>query len=213
MVSLARSASDINPEDVFPPSQLPGASAAWGRVMMDRMVALEKAVLAGGQSIDGTNRYLASSSASLADQIADILATQDRLMATESYQTETPLAFPVPSGVYTTVLTQTVEVPLGYDAVDLVTFGFGLGYADNAASTYFYGLIVVNGVNGISSIDGPVSSTGDNTGTVSPNDARSLTGVSGQNITLEFKVKQDSGTTWGAATNRAKMSTLAIFHN
>lgn len=76
---MARSVSGINPDDVFPPRNLPGTAETWGRVVEDREIALEKAYIAQGQSIDGLNRNLAASQQTVAGQIGALTTAQDEL--------------------------------------------------------------------------------------------------------------------------------------
>ena len=79
---MANCVSNINPEDVFPPRDLPGRSENWGRAVEGRGVTVEKAVLAQGQSLSATNRSIAASTASLAGQIASLAQAQATLATT-----------------------------------------------------------------------------------------------------------------------------------
>lgn len=67
-----RNPSNINPNDVFPRSNLPGESVEWGRQLMERVQALESARVADSAFAQGQNRNTAAVTASLADQLVQI---------------------------------------------------------------------------------------------------------------------------------------------
>jgi hypothetical protein len=143
----------------------------------------------------------------------DIVAAQALLTKTQSYQLETSGGFGVTS-TYTTVLTQSITVPTGYSKVDLVTLGTVMALSNSATATYMHGLIVVNGVAGTSVIDGPIVGTVDLYGTVTPGDARTITGVSGVTFDVNLQVNKEAGPDWATSVaSRGKLSILAIFRN
>lgn len=161
-----------------------------------------------------TQATLATTVSGLSTAQADIVAAQALLTKTQSYQAETSGGFGVTSS-YVTVLSRSITVPAGYSKVDLVTVGFAGAWSNSATSTYLYGLIVVNGVDGVSYLDGPVSSSGaDAWASCSPSDARSLTGMSGATFAVDLRVKKLAGADWALnSASLGKLSILAIFHN
>lgn len=70
----------INPNDVFPPSSQPNEEAAkWARVTQERLVELEKAVLAADGSLQGINRNIAASLSNIAEQIVQLQQQAKRI--------------------------------------------------------------------------------------------------------------------------------------
>lgn len=66
---MSESAPRINPEDVFPRRNLPGAAEQWGRVVEDRTRELEKNAVAVNQALHGANRGAAAQLASISEQL------------------------------------------------------------------------------------------------------------------------------------------------
>ena len=95
---MSESAPRINPSDVFPRRNLPGAAEQWGRAVENRTRELEKNAVAVNQSLHGANRGTAAQLASISDQlkmIPRVQATQEidpNAFAGES----TYLYYPVP---------------------------------------------------------------------------------------------------------------------
>jgi hypothetical protein len=215
---MARNIQDINPGDVFPPRNLPDSSENWGRVVENRIIALEKAYLSGEQGISGQNRNTAATLEALARQVDEISDTQQLLIQTESFQTDTTGTFGVNAATYDVVLTQRIIIPEGFDNVDLVTIGSAHARNQSGVNSFFYGVIAVDGVYGVSVIDGPIWSTGlgeDSYGTVSLGDARTLTGVEGTTVDVTVSVKNSHGSTdWPTESeNTAKLSILALYRH
>lgn len=66
----------VNPNDIFPSSSQPNEEAAkWARVMQERVVELEKAVLASEGSLQGINRNIAASLAAIGDQFIRVYSS------------------------------------------------------------------------------------------------------------------------------------------
>lgn len=69
---MARQASDINPDDVYLPSNL-GPGDPWARQVVNDLIALKKDSVARRLSESGANRGDAASRASIANQINSVL--------------------------------------------------------------------------------------------------------------------------------------------
>lgn len=69
---MARNPQDINPNDVPPRRNLPDDAEPWGRSMEDRIIALEKGYWSLFGSVQGANRFTASSGATMGSQISSI---------------------------------------------------------------------------------------------------------------------------------------------
>lgn len=65
----------MNPQDAFPPSNLPPESQEWRRAIEDKAYELTNSVVGNGESVQGLNRTSASSLANLSEQL-QLLRTQ-----------------------------------------------------------------------------------------------------------------------------------------
>jgi len=103
----------INPNDVFPARDLPGQAEKWGRVVEERLRAVEEGVLANRQALVAQERAF---SASLAQIIATTL--------TPPTYTETDTDSTIYSGPSSYLYTNTaVVVPVGATSVELTLKG------------------------------------------------------------------------------------------
>lgn len=135
---MARNASDINPQDKFPKRDLGGDSEKWGRTIEDRIIALEKAALGGGTSIQATNRALASSTASLADQIKSVVYVESLY--------ETASGFAVPAKTSAVVATTRVNIPLGFTRASYSATMWVTAYNDSGSPSLLYSGLELDGV-------------------------------------------------------------------
>lgn len=88
--------SKINPNDRFPPSNLPTNATPWGRAIQDRLNNVERQTVANMQSLAGMNRLFAAQLENISGQL-NALAEQQTINA-ERLQVY-PLLFSVTEGV------------------------------------------------------------------------------------------------------------------
>ena len=207
---MARNVQDINPDDVFPRRNLPGEAESWGRTLEDRVIALEKGYISQGASIQGANRFTASSAASTSDQLTALISilTGGISISTAGIRTNTQsIAF---DGATTgtggvTLWTTTPElIPWGFSDLTVISFlnvaakypdlepRFSIGYRINGTP--------VTGTSQIDSLGesspGPLLGNGSSTlTTLTVCDVRqfNVSGMSGDDLRVGFTVGFYSG--------------------
>ncbi|MCK9599441.1 MAG: hypothetical protein M0R06_10400 [Sphaerochaeta sp.] len=198
---MARNPQDINPEDSFPRRNLPDEAEKWGRSMEDRVVALEKAVLADRSSILGTNRNVASSLSNMTETISSLLT----VLPIEAMAT----GFTVPSETSASVLTETITVPEGFTTVSVMVVSRVAARNTSVSSSYLYGKVMING-SGTGLWSGLFTAPG-TFGITYPAYVTALTGLTpGSDLTVDIYAKADPS--WESdAANVVQMSALAVF--
>ena len=202
---MARQASDINPDDVYLPSNL-GPGDPWARQVVNDLIALKKESLMSRQFRDGSNRGDAASRASISDQIARSIVTTSA--------TNFALTFSVPTTAADMVSTAFV-VPTGFSRVDIITQGYFLIQNDTSPRGYPVGKIAVNGVPGYSFLGYEVGLSASNAVAYSSlGDTRTLSVTAGASITVSLTMSTSgAGPLASHVSNRAHINLVALFHN
>lgn len=200
---MARQASDINPDDVFPKRNLDVLAEPWGRALEERVIALEKAAKAQQDSLGGTNRTLAASASNLSDQIQAVVATDGG--------SNTGTDFTLTSGVWVTAASVVIPIPTWTDqAVVNASAAFFL-----ASNDAFAVPVVRLVINGLGSMEFELPSVGAASGNPffgSLAFTRKL-GTFGNPVTVSAQVFVLDSTKWytGASNRVAQVNATTIF--
>lgn len=89
--------SKINPNDRFPPSNLPTNATPWGRTVQDRLNNVERQTVANMQSLAGMNRLFAAQIENISGQLNAI--AEQQLINSERVQVYS-FIYDVPDGSY-----------------------------------------------------------------------------------------------------------------
>lgn len=199
---MARNPQDINPEDVFPRRSLPDEAEPWGRTVEDRLIALEKAVLAAEGSIQGLNRNIAATTSNLSDQIKSVVIPESMEITTSDFSL---------SGVSTwaTVASVTVTPPPGTsNTIVILTAVYYLA----ASSAYALCNVrpVIGGVAGMEyELPEGIGASGIPRAGVS---AYNRTVPGGSSFTVEAQVQGDDGAFYTGVYNRICSLNVTAIH-
>ena len=200
----------INPDDVFPARNLPGEAEKWGRSVEEEVKKLREQQEITNQLLAGSNRFTASTSANLSDQIGDINAILGRLVTTLPISVSTTGSFGVTTS-YAVKNTVSVTVPAGYTKALVSVMGWIAAVNNSAAEDAFYAVLRLDGVYGESSYLSVGTST---TAAAAVGLSDALTGLSaGDSITVEVSGKTSVGTWSSSASNKASIQGFALFYN
>lgn len=206
----------MNPNDVFPPRNLPGPAVPWAREMESRVVGLEKGALASGQDLNNSNRTTAAVTSELARQLnrlEDFLEDLEELYRSipKTYQTTNRTTGFASSETWVTVNTIPISFPDGSNHVEISAFGAGgMEYAGNNASATLQGRMVIrNGSGPYVTADELYSASGW-TAILTPQNTRSLDGEDDFNV--EFQVRAENSSAYPAdSRNYANLTVIATF--
>jgi len=195
---VARQPSEINPDDVYLPSNL-GDGDPWARQVVNDLIALKKEARARRQSESGANRGDAASRASLADQFATLVGVDG---------SEASLTISNVQVTWASAGQITVTAPVW--ATRAVIVGIGVVGADNATVAYMAQLdarIAVDGsaAPGVTLSWANWAAHSTNTGTIARTRVMTVTG--GQVIPIRVDLQ---GTISGF-TGNINLSAVAIF--
>ena len=203
--------SRINPDDVFPARNLPGEAEKWGRSIEDEVKKLREQQEITNQLLAGSNRFTASTSANLSDQIGDINTILGRLITTLPISVSTAGSFGVTTtyGIKNTV---SIAAPPGYTKALVSVMGWVAALNDSISDDAYYAVISLDGVYGESNYRSGVRVS--TTGSLSVALSKTITGVAaGQSLTIDISAKSGGYSWTSSGSNKASIQGFALFYN
>src|SRR5690606_29397805 len=206
----------MNPNDVFPPRNLPAPAVPWAREMESRVISLEVGALASGQDLNNSNRTTATVTNELARQLyllEDFLEDLEELYRSipKTYQTTNRTAGFASSETWVTVNTIPISFPDGSNHVEISAFGAGaMKYADNGTLATLEGRMVIRNGSGPYVYADEFYVAGGWMSILIPQNTRSLDGEDDFNV--EFQVRAADSSAYPAdSRNYANLTVIATF--
>jgi hypothetical protein len=198
----------MNPGDVFPRRNLPGAAEEWGRTVEERIRDAEREGLRAMGSSRGLNRTTASTLQDLASQVLELDALY-RSIPKPAQATGQATGFGL-SGGWNTVLTTSIPVPTGVSRVDLLAVGSGQ-LVSGATSGSQYRLEFV-GVGTSPAAPGAWHAEGTYRTVMAPSYSWQTDVTPGTNLSVRFQVQPNETAPYSPNANSyAVLSLLATF--
>ena len=202
----------MNPTDVFPRRNLPGAAEEWGRTVEQRIRGVEYAAITNRQSTSGLNRTTASNLEELSRQIAELEAVYDSIPK-PSQASDTSSGFGLSAG-WNTVVSVSLAVPKGMKRVDLVAIGSGQLVSNTTTTTVAsQSRLTFPGVGSSPAVPGAwFTGYGDYRTVMVPTYSWRTNVTPGDILTINFQVNPADASAYGPnASSYAVLSVLATF--
>lgn len=209
----------MNPNDVFPPRNLPNPSVPWGREIEKRVVDLEKGSQSAKDDLNNGNRTTAAVTSELARQLQSLEEVleglEDLYQAIPKTYQQTNRTENFPAGVqWTTVNTISIVFPEGSDHVEVSAFGSGgMSYdqGDQGLATLQGRMVIRNGSGPYVRAD-EFYSSGGWLSILTPQNTRSLDRGTTTGFDVEFQVRAEDSASFPAhADNYANVTVIATF--
>lgn len=209
----------MNPNDVFPPRNLPDPAVPWGREIQGRTVGLEKEALSLSETLKNSNRTTAAVTSELARQLRDLEVLLDGLeelynAIPKTYQETNRTTNFAAGEEWVSVNTIRVDFPEGSNHVEVSAFGAGgLDYntAHEGSATLQGRMVIRNGSGPYVKADELYSASGW-AAILTPQNTRSLDRGNTTGFDVEFQVRAEDGASFPAyESNYADLTVLATF--
>lgn len=186
----------MNPNDVFPRRNLPGDDAEeWGRVVEDRIRALQYGTISQDQRISGENRASASSLQELSRQVQRLADQRDQLEAAiralpRTLQVTTYAAGFGLGGGWNIPLTASLTVPAGMARAKILVVGSGQAVSTTTVGSVESGYrLALSGIGNSPSSPGPwFPGNGDFRTIMSPSYSWDIAVTPGSTLIAEFQI-------------------------
>lgn len=220
----------MNPNDVFPPRNLPAPAVQWGRDMEARIKRLQVAALGSAEELKNSNRTTAAVTSELArqlkkleeflDELEDLLSELQgildelerlyRAIPKTQQVSNTTTNFPSSVNWYT-VNSITISFPAGSDHVEISAFGNGaMKWAAGERDATLQGRMLIRNGSGPYVTADQLGVARGRMAVLTPQNTRSLDGT--QDFTVEFQVRATDSSAYQSETdNYASLTVLATF--
>lgn len=209
----------MNPNDVFPPRNLPNPSVPWGREIEKRVVDLEKGSQSAKDDLNNGNRTTAAVTSELARQLQSLEEVleglEDLYQAIPKTHQQTNRTENFSADVqWTTVNTISIVFPEGSDHVEVSAFGSGgmsFDHENQGLATLQGRMVIRNGSGPYVQADG-FSTVGGWLSILTPQNTRSLDRGTTTGFDVEFQVRAEDSASFPAhVDNYANVTVIATF--
>lgn len=202
----------MNPNDVFPRRNLPGAAEEWGRTVEDRIRDVENAAITNKQSTSGLNRTTASNLEELSRQLDD-LQTFYNLIPKPAQASNEASGFGLSSG-WNTVVQTTIPVPAGATTANLIVVGSGHLVSTTTTTTVASSSrLVLSGIGVSPTLPGAwFTGFGDYRSLLTPTYSWTCPVTPGGDVIVGFQILPSNSSAYGPnADSYAVLSVMATF--